>query len=323
MKEKNVNKLDVIISDLNTKFKYDDKTIRRLDDDIIIDVDRFSTGSIVIDKLLDGGVPRGRITEIYGNESTGKTTLAIQTIMSAQREGYTCLYLDVENSLDIGYLRSLGIDSSKLYLIQSTYGEEVIEIAKRFIESGEIGVVVLDSVAAMTNRREAAGEMEDANMGVGAKLMSKAMRILPEPLRVANTAMICINQVRDNLTGYGGRVTPGGRALKFAATVRMDLRKISSNDKSMKVAVSLAKYKLGNPTKKAEATLVFGKGFVQEADMVDIGLDLKLWKRAGAWYKVGNESVAQGYDAMVDWLISLKENDNERYNDYIRRCIGE
>lgn len=235
-------------------------------------VDVISTGNIQIDRILGvGGIPRGRITEIFGPEAGGKTTLALQLVAKAQQAGGLAAYIDAEHALDPGYAKALGVDTSKLLISQPSCGEEALEIAETLVRSGAITIVIVDSVAALVPRSELEGEMGDAQMGLVARLMSQAMRKLTRSVSQTNTALVFINQVRDKLGVMFGspETTSGGRALKFFSSLRLDVRRVSSKKKGdvvigNEVKVKTAKNKMAAPFRDTTVLLLFGKGFVND-----------------------------------------------------------
>jgi len=284
------------------------------------------TGAATLDKILGiGGLPRGRIVEIYGPESSGKSTIALTVITEAQKMGLKCAYIDAEHALDPIYMTALGVDLDELIFSQPDYGEQALEIVDRLVRSGEVGVVVIDSVASLIPKAELEGEMESAQMGLQARLMAKAMRKLVSAASETKTLLLFINQLRNKIGVMFGNpeTTPGGMALKYAASVRIDLRKKEDlKDKSgdaigIKVKAKIIKNKMAPPLKITEFDILYGKGVDQFGCLFDLALGQGIFTQKGAWVYLDGENFAQGRDNAVeklkldDKLVALiKEKNN-------------
>ena len=288
-------------------------TVMRLGDDAVSDVETISTGSLGLDYALGvGGVPRGRITEIYGPESSGKTTLAIHVIAEAQKKGGICAIIDAEHAFDRFYAEKLGVDVNNLWIAQPDNGEQALDIAEQLINSGAIDVLVVDSVAALTPKAEIEGEMGDKNVGLHARLMSQAMRKLTGTISRTRTCCIFINQIREKIGVMFGNpeTTTGGNALKFYASVRMEIRAssvIKEGDVSVgRIAkVKIVKNKVAPPFMKAEFDLMFGEGISKAGEVVDLGVEYGVIKKSGAWFSYNGSKLGQGRDAVKK---VIKEN---------------
>ena len=274
-----------------------------------VNVEAISTGSLSLDLALGiGGVPRGRIIEIYGPEASGKTTLALHVLASAQKKGGEAAFIDVEHALDPTYARALGVDIDNLLISQPDTGEQALEITEQLVRSGAIDVIVVDSVAALLPRSELEGEMGDSSVGVVARLMSQALRKLTGAVSKTNTVVIFINQLREKIgVMYGNpETTPGGRALKYFSSVRIDVRRIET----MKVAgemignrtrAKIVKNKVAPPFKEAEFDIIYGEGISKIGEIIDLGVKLDLIDKAGAWFTVGDQRL-QGRDSVKTYL---------------------
>jgi recombination protein RecA len=307
-----------LITEINKK--YGKGTIKSLDD--LVDAERISTGSLKIDNLIGGGIPRGHMTEIYGTEYSGKTTLSLQTIANAQRQGIRCLYILVEQVLDKNYALSLGVNQNpdnQLIITQPNCGEDVIGIAKSFCESGTIGVIVLDSVAAMTSHQELEGNIGDANMGVRARIMNQAVRVLMKPVVDNNVAMIFVNQIRQNLSGYGGKSIPGGKALGYGCTIILDLTRVKKEEGIIEVKATVEKNKIGIAPKTTLINVFFNKGTSIYREMVDVGLEKKLWIQGGAWISGISDQKIQGVDKATAYFEELEKSDNKSFQEYLEK----
>ena len=288
-------------------------TVMRLGDDAVSDVETISTGSLGLDYALGvGGVPRGRITEIYGPESSGKTTLAIHVIEEAQKKGGICAIIDAEHAFDRFYAEKLGVDVNNLWIAQPDNGEQALDIAEQLSNSGAIDVLVVDSVAALTPKAEIEGEMGDKNVGLHARLMSQAMRKLTGTISRTRTCCIFINQIREKIGVMFGNpeTTTGGNALKFYASVRMEIRAssvIKEGDVSVgRIAkVKIVKNKVAPPFMKAEFDLMFGEGISKAGEVVDLGVEYGVIKKSGAWFSYNGSKLGQGRDAVKK---VIKEN---------------
>ena len=285
-------------------------------------IESISTGSMALDTATGiGGIPKGRITEIFGSESSGKTTCALHIIAEAQKQdSKKSVFVDTENSLDAEYAQKLGVDFSRLYVSQPNNAEEALNIIEDLIRSNELSVVVLDSVAALVPSVELSGAMGDANVGIIARLMSQAMRKLTPLLAKSDTALIFINQLRDKIGVMFGdpSTTTGGRALKFYASMRLDIRRIGALKAGETVIgnrtrVKVVKNKLAPPFRIAEFDLVYGKGFSKENEIIDLALQKKILKQKGAWFEYNGENLAQGKDNLSKLLASNSELMKEIY----------
>ncbi|GAA5646982.1 MULTISPECIES: recombinase RecA [Vibrio] len=277
-------------------------SIMRLGDNRTMDVETISTGSLSLDIALGaGGLPMGRIVEVYGPESSGKTTLTLELIAAAQREGKTCAFIDAEHALDPIYAKKLGVDIDALLVSQPDTGEQALEICDALARSGAIDVMVVDSVAALTPKAEIEGEMGDSHMGLQARMLSQAMRKLTGNLKQSNCMCIFINQIRMKIGVMFGNpeTTTGGNALKFYASVRLDIRRTGSIKEGDEVVgnetrIKVVKNKIAAPFKQAETQILYGQGFNREGELVDLGVKHKLVEKAGAWYSYNGEKIGQG-----------------------------
>lgn len=290
-------------------------TVMRLGDQTTEhDIQAISTGSLGLDIALGiGGLPRGRIVEIYGPESSGKTTLTLHVIAEAQKAGGTAAFIDAEHALDPIYARKLGVNTDDLYITQPDTGEQALEIADALVRSGAFSVIVIDSVAALTPKAEIEGEMGDSHVGLQARLMSQALRKLTANIKRANTLVIFINQIRMKIGVMFGspETTAGGNALKFYASVRLDIRgstQIKKGDDSpigKETKVKVIKNKVAPPFRHAEFDILYGEGISWEGELIELGTNLKIINKSGAWYSYNGEKIGQGKDNTRVWL---KEN---------------
>lgn len=285
------------------------------DDSVALDVDVVSTGSLGLDIALGiGGLPKGRIIEIYGPESSGKTTLTLQAIAECQKAGGTCAFIDAEHALDPIYARKLGVDTDALLVSQPDNGEQALEITDMLVRSGAIDMIVVDSVAALTPRAEIEGEMGDSHMGLQARLMSQALRKITGNAKRSNCMVVFINQIRMKIGVMFGspETTTGGNALKFYASVRMDIRRIGSIKEGDEIVgnqtrVKVIKNKMAPPFRQAEFEITYGSGTNHLAEVIDLGVDMGLVGKAGAWYSYGDDKIGQGKANSVKYLAENPE----------------
>ena len=290
-------------------------TIMRLGDEAINNVDAISTGSIMVDYALGvGGVPRGRITEIYGPEASGKTTLAMHVIAEAQKAGGYAAFVDAEHAFDPKYAKNLGINTDELIISQPDSGEQALEITETLIRSAALDVIVIDSVAALVPRAELEGEMGDSHMGLQARLMSQAMRKITGIISKTRTSCIFINQIREKIGVMFGNpeTTSGGRALKFYSSVRMDIRRIGSLKQGDEVVgnrtkVKVVKNKVAPPFKVVEFNIMYGKGLSRIAELLDLAVEFDIIEKRGSWYRYDGEPIGQGSDNAIEFLESDPE----------------
>lgn len=274
-------------------------------------VDSISTGSIKIDAITGvGGVPKGRVVEIIGDPSNGKTTLALNIIANAQKEGGKCLIIDAEHALDRKWAKTLGVDENELWISQPSNAEEAFNVAQNAIRSGEFAVVVIDSVSALVPKAELEGEIGDSTVGIQARLMSKALRTLVGDIANTNTIMIFINQYREKIStfGYGdNKTTSGGNALKFYASMRIELKKIKTEEKSSTIRVKIIKNKVSAPFGVCDVSLVYGVGFSLADEIIDFGIDEGLIVKSGTWFSYGDAKLGQGRDKVKEYLAANPE----------------
>lgn len=291
-------------------------SIMKLGEDSYSDtIPTISTGSIAIDTALGvGGVPCGRITEIFGPESSGKTTLALHIIAESQKKGGTVAFIDAEHALDPLYANNLGVDVSNLLISQPDTGEQALEITDALVRSGAVDVIVVDSVAALVPRAEIEGEMGDAHVGLQARLMSQALRKLTATISKSKTAVVFINQIREKVGVMFGspETTPGGRALKFYSSVRMDIRRIESLKQGTEIVgnrtrVKVVKNKVAPPFKQAEFDIMYGKGISREGSVLDVGTSMDFVKKSGSWFTYGEEKLGQGRENAKQFLAEHPE----------------
>lgn len=289
-------------------------TLIRLGDKVVEPTETISTGSLGLDLALGvGGLPKGRVIEIYGPESSGKTTLTLHAIAECQKAGGVCAFIDAEHALDVKYAKDIGVDTDNLLVSQPDFGEQALEILETVIRSGAVDLVVVDSVAALTPKVEIDGDMDDQQVGVQARLMSKALRKITGLLNKMNCTVIFINQIRMKIgmTGYGSpETTTGGNALKFYSSVRLDIRRIATlkqgeNSIGNRVKVKVVKNKVAAPFKQAEFDIMFGEGISKTGELVDYGVKLDIVDKAGAWFSYGDSKIGQGRE---NSKVFLKDN---------------
>ncbi len=297
--------------------------------EVIEDIQVVSTGSLGLDIALGvGGLPRGRVVEIYGPESSGKTTLTLQVIAEMQKEGGTCAFIDAEHALDIQYAQKLGVNLQELLISQPDTGEQALEIVDALVRSGSVDRIVVDSVAALTPKAELEGEMGDALPGLQARLMSQALRKLTATIKKTNTMVIFINQIRMKIGVMFGspETTTGGNALKFYASVRLDIRRTGSIKKGEEVIgsetkVKVVKNKVSPPFKTAEFDILYGEGISREGEIIDMGVEARILDKSGAWYAYNGEKIGQGKDNAREFLRENAELAREIENK-VREHMG-
>jgi recombination protein RecA len=325
----NVEKLEK--TERSEKFKALKLTMDKIDKDFgkgsvmmmsdkgVTEQEVISTGSIGLDMALGiGGLPKGRVVEIYGPESSGKTTLAIHVIAEAQKKGGMCAFIDAEHAFDSNYAQRLGVDIDNLLISQPDYGEQALEIADRLILSGALDVVVIDSVAALVPKSELEGEMGDSKMGLQARLMSQALRKLTATISKTNSCCIFINQLREKIGIMFGNpeTTTGGNALKFYSSVRLDIRRmaqIKDGDESIgnHVKVKVVKNKVAPPFRQAEFDIIYGEGISKVGEIIDMGVELGIVQKSGSWFSYNSDKLGQGRDAVKQLMVDNPEMANE------------
>ena len=302
-------------------------SVMRLGDkNLNLDIDVISTGSLSLDIALGvGGVPRGRVIEVYGPESSGKTTLTLHIIAEAQKAGGMAAFIDAEHALDPRYARNLGVDIENLLVSQPDTGEQALEITESLVRSGALSIIVIDSVAALVPRAEIEGDMGDSHMGLQARLMSQALRKLTAVINKSKTCVIFINQIRMKIGVIFGspETTTGGNALKFYSTIRLDIRRIETIKHGTealgnRVKVKVAKNKIAPPFKIAEFEIMFDKGISREGEIIEIGTNLGMLQKSGTWYSYGDERIGQGREVAKKFLI-----DNPSIRNEIEKNIRE
>lgn len=310
--------------------KYGKGAIMKLSDDVKIDVPVIPTGSIGLDMALGiGGIPRGRITEIFGPESSGKTTLTLHIIAECQKLGGTCAFIDAEHALDVAYARKLGVNTDDLLISQPDFGEQGLDIADMLVRSGAIDLVVIDSVAALIPQHELEGNLGELQVGGHARLMSHAMRRLTGTIHKSRTSVIFINQLRmkiGNTGPYGNpETTTGGHALKFYSSVRIDIRKIGQlKDKEEtfgnRTKAKVVKNKVAPPFKVALFDIIFGEGISRAGELLDIGIEAKIIEQSGSWFAFGDEKLGQGREkvrALINENVELRNEIEEKVKEYL------
>ncbi|NLB41804.1 MAG: recombinase RecA [Clostridiales bacterium] len=294
-------------------------SVMKLGESTHLNVNFIPTGSLELDLALGvGGIPRGRVTEIFGPESSGKTTIALHVIAEAQKAGGTAAFIDVEHALDPIYATNLGVDINNLLVSQPDTGEQALEIAEALVRSGAIDIIVVDSVAALVPRAEIEGEMGDTHVGLQARLMSQAMRKLSGIINKSDTAMVFINQLREKVGIMFGNpeVTPGGRALKFYSSVRLDIRRIETLKQGQdaignRTRVKVVKNKVAPPFKQAEFDIIYGEGISREGSILDIGAEYEIINKSGAWYSYKETRIGQGRENARQYLKANPETAKE------------
>ena len=305
--------LDVALAAIDKQFGKG--SIMRMGEKSSMTIEAIPTGAMALDVALGvGGLPRGRVVEIFGPESSGKSTLAMHVVAEAQRNGGICAYIDAEHAMDPVYARAIGVDIDQLLISQPDTGEQALEIADMLVRSGALDVVVIDSVAALTPRAEIEGEMGDSHVGLQARLMSQALRKLTANLNKTNTIMIFINQLREKIGVMFGspETTPGGRALKFYSSVRLDIRRIESIKDGAEVTgsrtrVKVVKNKVAPPFRQAEFDIMYGKGISREGSLLDMAVEMTIVKKSGAWFTYDGEQLGQGRENAKNFLTENPE----------------
>ena len=306
---------------------YGKGTVMKMGDKAIVDVEVISTGSLGLDVALGvGGYPRGRVIEIYGPESSGKTTLTLHAIAEAQKKGGIAAFIDAEHAFDRSYAEKLGVDVENLIISQPDNGEQALEITDNLIRSGAIDIIVIDSVAALTPKSEIEGEMGDSKMGLHARLMSQALRKLTGSISKTNCTVIFINQLREKIGVMFGNpeTTTGGNALKFYASVRLDIRRATqikdteSNAIGNKTRVKVVKNKVAPPFKQVEFDIMYGEGISKVGEIIDLGVDFEIIKKAGSWFSYDETKLGQGRDAVKALLL-----DNPELMDELEKKIKD
>ena len=320
-KEVNENNKDELLNEALKQIEkqYGKGSIMKLGDRGNVDIDAISTGSLAIDYILGvGGLPRGRIIEIYGPESSGKTTLALQAIAECQKDGGKAAFIDAEHAIDPRYAKNLGVDVDELILSQPDSGEQALEIAEVLIRSGAIDLIVIDSVAALVPQAELDGEMGDSNIGLHARLMSKAMRKLAGAMNANNCTTIFINQLREKVGVMFGNpeTTTGGRALKFYSTIRLEVRKSEAIKNGTevignKVNVKVSKNKVAPPFKACQVEVYYGEGISHVSELVSLGVETGIIEKAGSWFSYNGEKIGQGSEAVRAYIKANPDIDKE------------
>ncbi len=319
--------LDMALSQIEKQFGTG--SVMKMGEKGSMQVETISTGALALDLALGvGGLPRGRVVEIYGPEASGKSTLAMHVVAEAQRNGGICAYIDAEHAMDPAYAANIGVDIDELLISQPDTGEQALEITDMLIRSGALDVVVIDSVAALTPRAEIEGDMGDTHVGLQARLMSQALRKLTANLNKSHTVCIFINQLREKIGVMFGspETTPGGRALKFYSSVRIDVRRIEAIKDGVEVVgnrtrAKIVKNKVAPPFRQAEFDIMYGKGISREGSVLDIGVDEAIIKKSGAWYTYEGEQLGQGRENAKQFLLDNPEIMVE-VSERIRQAVG-
>ena len=317
MAKENKNK-NLELAILQIEKDHGTEAIMRLGKKVKSNIDTISTGSISLDECLGGGIPEGRVIEVYGPESSGKTTLTLHIIAEAQKKGGLAAFIDAEHALDPSYAKKIGVDTENLLLSQPDTGEQALDITETLVRSGAINIIVIDSVAALVPKAELDGEMGDSHMGLQARLMSQALRKLTGSIKKSNTAVIFINQLRQKIGVMFGspETTTGGNALKFYTSVRLDIRRIAQLKDGDAVVgnrtrVKVVKNKIAPPLRMTEYDIMYGFGISKEGDLLDLALKADIVKKTGSWYSFNGEKIGQGRENVKS---NLKEN-NKLYKD--------
>lgn len=319
--------IDTVIKNMEKSFGKG--AVMKLGDDTSRNVSTMSSGSITLDRALGvGGYPKGRIIEVYGPESSGKTTVALHAIAAVQKEGGIAAFIDAEHALDPVYAKNLGVDIENLYLSQPDHGEQGLEIAEAFVRSGAVDIVVIDSVAALTPKAEIEGEMGDTHVGLQARLMSQALRKLSGAISKSNTTAIFINQIREKVGVMFGNpeVTPGGRALKFYSSVRLEVRrsenlKLGQDIVGNRTKIKVVKNKVAPPFRVAEVDIMYGEGISRTGEVIDLGAEMDIVQKSGAWYSYNGERLGQGKEKVKEYLANNPEL-FEEINGKLREALG-
>ena len=309
----NEKALDLALGQITKQFG--EGAVMKMGEKATMNIESVPTGALALDLALGvGGLPRGRVTEIYGPESSGKSTLATHVVAEAQRNGGICAYIDAEHSMDPVYARAIGVDVDELLISQPDTGEQALEIADTLVRSGAIDVIVIDSVAALTPKAELEGEMGQSHVGLQARLMSQALRKLTSNLNKTKTICIFINQLREKIGVMFGspETTPGGRALKFYSSVRLDIRRIESLKSGVEIVgnrtrVKVVKNKCAPPFRQAEFDIMYGKGISREGSLLDTGVEMDIVTKSGAWYTYEGEQLGQGRENAKSFLSDNPE----------------
>ena len=329
-KEEKLEKLKVLQAAVSKIEKnYGKGSIMKLGDKAVEDIETIPTGSISLDSALGvGGFPKGRIIEIYGPESSGKTTLAIHAIAESQKQGGLAAFIDAEHAFDSSYAKKLGVDVDNLYISQPDNGEQALEIAENLISSGAVDIIVIDSVAALTPKSEIDGEMGDSKMGLHARLMSQALRKMTATISKTKCCCIFINQLRDKIGVMFGspETTTGGNALKFYSSIRIDIRRIQAikdgeTNIGNRVRVKIVKNKVAPPFRQVEFDLLFGQGISKIGEIIDIGVEAEVLKKSGSWFSYGETKLGQGREAVKQLLLDnpeLQEEIETKIRQYLK-----